>query len=116
MRKLENHDLFLFLRVANTVGIKEEVLKIANEVKKNGKNVTAESVGVDFIFNLLAKCGDPTAEKTIYEFLSGILEVSVDELYHGDPLTLMKQLKEYTSLIEVEEWKAFFTSLVGLMK
>lgn len=94
-RKLRTSDLFSAMRMINKTGIRDEVVRLANDANKKAFN--EREAGVELVLNVIANCGDEGAEKAIYAFLSGVLEHTPAELAE-------MELDEFTSeLIEAIE-------------
>ena len=129
MRQLKTTDLFAGLRMVKAVGIKEEMKQFAKaladgQIKADGKVVKKGAVsekvqkelGVELMLGILANCGTEAAEKAFFEFVSGPLEVPVQELRDMELLVFAERIKELIGFIDVEGWKSFFTSLGELLK
>lgn len=116
MRKLNGHDVFMALRVLKKIEIKEELVELAKAVNDKANNLNQTTLGAKLILSVLANCGDEGAEKAFFEFLAGPLE-STGEALAGTELTeLFTMTGELIQSIDVEEWKAFFTSLVKMLR
>lgn len=116
MRNLETHDVFKAMKIINALGVKEEVQKMALKMQSDKKGVNDKEVGVEVILNVIGHAGDEKAENLIYDFLSGPLEIEAETIKHMDPLELIESIKSLNTVIDVESWKAFFKSVVVLMK
>lgn len=114
MRNLQTHDVFIAMRLVNTAGIRDEFQKMALQAR-NGK-LKPEQVGIDFIFNLIGACGNENVEALFYEFIGGILEIDPKEIKTMDPLKLVTEIEKLKEIISVEEWKAFFQSLLRMIR
>lgn len=112
MRKLETGDVFAFTRLIKKVGITKEMKEMILS-KDSIKDMTSESFGYDFLFMLLDKASEPEAEKEVYSFLAGPLEMEPEQVKKTDLFELVEMLKQ---VADVEKWKAFFTSAAGLTK
>lgn len=117
MRQLKSTDIFAALRVVKEIGIKEEMKEFAQALQKGSvSEKTQREIGAELIFGILGNAGSPSAENAVFRFLSGPMEISVEELRDMDALDFAKQIGEFVTSIDIEAWKAFFTSLVGQMK
>lgn len=122
MRNLTGHDVFMALRLLQKIGVKDELVKLAqyiNERYQNGGSVTAESqqeIGARLIFGLLAGCGDEAAESAFFEFLAGPMEISAKELKETEVIELCEMVGEFIGTIDRERWQSFFTSLSAAIK
>lgn len=126
MRTLISGDLFAALRLVREIGIKEEMRRFAallgdrEKNDKEGKNISLEKLkeelGMELIFGILANCGTPAVEKAFYNFLEGPMEIQAEELREMDLLEFGHKVMEMVAMNDLEHWRAFFTSLAGLMK
>ena len=116
MRKLNGHDMFMAFRVMKKVGIKEELVELAKAIqdKVNAQNQT--TLGAKLILSVLANCGDEEAEKAVFAFLAGPLETPADDLANMELGKLRDMISELIRSMNLEEWKAFFSSLAGLIR
>ncbi len=115
MRKLKSTDIFAALRVVKEVGIQEEMRKFAKNIQTNGMSESSQrELGIELIAGILGNAGSEKAEDAIYKFLSAPMEIPVAELKDMDALAFMEKVKEFVFSIEIEAWKSFFTSLVGM--
>ena len=106
MRKLQTKDLFSFCRCIRKIGIKDELKKIGTNAKSTND---LESLGFDFFYTLLELATEKSAEKEIYEFLSGPLEIKPSEIENMNLEILLPQIKE---LAQLDTWKLFFKRAV----
>lgn len=117
MRNLKSTDLFAALRVVKEIGIKEEMKEFAQALQKGSINAkTQREIGVELILGILGNAGSPSAEMAVFRFLSGPMEIPVEDLREMDLLEFGEKVSEFAGSIDIEAWKAFFTSLVGQMK
>lgn len=116
MRKLNGHDVFMALRVMKKIEIKEELVELAKAINDKGSNLTQTTLGAKLILSVLANCGDEAAEKAFFEFLAGPLETTSETLAEMELAELFAQVEELIQSIDVEEWKAFFTSLGKMLR
>ena len=112
MREIETSDVFAFVRMTKRAGITAELKKLIMS-KDSIQDLTAESFGYDLIFTILESASEPEAEKEVYNFLAGPLELEPEEIKKMNPVKLVEMIKEMATS---EEWKAFFTSVAKLMK
>jgi hypothetical protein len=110
MRKLKTSDLFAFARCLKDIGLKDEIKKIAMEANNVGD--IAEK-GFDYFYILFEKVTDNKSEQAIYEFLSGIFEMTPEEVEKMDPIEWLDNL---TKIADFNAWKTFFTTAARLMK
>ena len=117
MRQLKSTDLFAGLRVVKAIGVKEEMKEFAQALANGAVTAkTQREMGVELMLGILANCGDKAAETAFYEFLSAPMEIPVKELQEMDLIKFAEAIKDLVEYIDVEAWKAFFTSLAYLMK
>ena len=116
MRKLNGHDVFMALRVLKKIEIKEELVELAKAINDKDNTLTQTTLGAKLILSVLANCGDEAAEKAFFEFLAGPLESTADILATTDLSELFTMTEELIQAIDVEEWKAFFTSVVKMLR
>lgn len=102
MRNLQAKDIFSMSRLIMSLDLKDEFKKIADKV--DGK-ADLNSVGYEMFFTVLGKCTDENIEKKVYEFLSGPLEIKVEEVATMDIFDLSEKVIEVAS---IEKWKLFF--------
>ena len=112
MREIETQDVFAFVRMTKKAGITAEIKKLVLS-KDSIQDLTAESFGYDLIFTIFESASEPEAEKEVYNFLAGPLELSPEEIKKMNPIKLVEMIKGMASS---EEWQAFFTSAAKLMK
>lgn len=110
MRKLKTSDIFTFARCLRDIGIKDEIKQIAIEANNVGD--IAEK-GFDYFYILFEKVTENNSEQAIYEFLSGIFEMTPDEVANMDPI---EWLDNMTKIADIKAWKTFFTTAARLMK
>ena len=122
MRNLNGHDVFMALKVLQKIGVKDELVALANHINEqyngSGQNTAknAQEVGARLIFGVLANCGDEAAEKAFFAFLAGPLETTPEELQERDVLETCEEVTRYIETIDRERWRAFFTSLSAAIK
>lgn len=111
MRKLQNTDIFAIGRIITKANLREELKEIATAESTNLDNL--EAVGFDILFALFTSCSDEEVEKEIYDLLSSLFELSVEEVKAMNPLETMEKIKQ---VADWKEWKAFFSSAAKLKK
>lgn len=116
MRKLNGHDVFMALRVLKKVEIKEELVELAKALNDKANNLNQTTLGAKLILSVLANCGDEAAEKAFFDFLAGPLETTGEELAATELTALFTKTGELIQSVDLEEWKAFFTSLAGMLR
>ena len=112
MRNLKSEDIFAALNVADIIGA-EEAFSALNTLM-NTKGVTQEEAGTKILL-YVTHLGNKRATEAFYEFLAGPLEKSVQELKDMDAVEFMEQIRDFVASVDVSRWKAFFTSLAGLV-
>lgn len=122
LRKLKIDDVFPMFQILNKIGFKnlkekinlESVQKIAQEAKKDKKNINA-AVGFDVVmeiaFFLLE--GLPKAKDEIYSFLASLSGATEQEIAELSPADFMDMIVE---LLQKEEFKDFFKVVSKLFK
>lgn len=111
MRKLKTTDIFSAARVITALNVKDDIKKIALESK--GKKLKQDDVGFDVLFTIFEKAVEKQSEQKIYEFLANIFECTVEEVENLPPTETIQKALEAAN---VEEWKAFFTSVASLIR
>lgn len=114
MRKLQTHDIFMALKVINAAQIKDEVKRIAM-LTQNGKQLKVKEVGVEFILGCLEKISGTEAEQSIYELLSGPMQIEAEEIKTMDPFDLVDKIEELGEFIGKDKIKNFFKRVADLM-
>ena len=115
MRNLNGHDVFMGLRVLKKIGVKDELMELAQNMRE-GKVESQEKVGARLIFGVLANAGDEDAERAFFEFLSGPLELPAKDISAMDLLDLGDLIDQYIQEMDKERWSAFFRSLLASLK
>ena len=117
MRALKSTDLFAALRVVKEIGVKDEMKQFAQAINQGRMSEkTQRELGLELIFGLLANCGTEAAEKAFFAFLSGPMEMTVQELREMDLDVFADKVKEFIASVDIEHWRSFFSSLADLMK
>lgn len=116
MRKLNGHDVFMALRVMKKIEIKEELVELAKAINDKDNTLTQTTLGAKLILSVLANCGDEAAEKAFFDFLAGPLETTGEVLAETGLSELFAKTEELIQSIDVEEWRAFFTSVVKMLR
>lgn len=120
MRKLRTTDVFAGMRLVKKAGLKETVQRIAalakERKKEESEGVNIEELGIDMVLEIIENLAEVGAEQKVYEFLAGPLEKTVEELKNMEVLELIEMMKSYKEVENVDGWKAFFQSLLRLMK
>ena len=117
MRQLKSTDLFAGLRVVKAIGVKEEMKEFAQSLANGAVSAkTQREMGVELMLGILANCGNKEAETAFFEFLSAPMEIPVETLREMDLMEFAEKIKELVEYIDMEAWKAFFTSLGDLLK
>lgn len=111
MRKLRTSDIFSAARVLTALNVKEDIKKIALE--SQGKKKAQDNVGFEVLYTLFERAVEKNSERRIYEFLSGIFEISPEEVEKLPPTECINKALEAA---DIEEWKAFFTSVASLIR
>jgi hypothetical protein len=113
MRNLRTSDIFAAVRLATTIGIREEIKEVAKQAEENKGNKVQFDYGFDLIFGLLEKATKETAEEEFYKFLANIFECTWEEVRDMDPVELLDGLEKVAN---IEKWKDFFERVARLMK
>lgn len=101
MRKLNTSDVFAFTRMVTEIGLKEEIKDITSKITNE---TDTRTLGLDVIFKMVEKFSEVNSEKALYEFLSGPLEVSKEEVGTMDLFDLVDNLMQ---IADVEKWRTF---------
>lgn len=115
MRKLKSTDAFAFMRIVKESGTRDEFRRIVSTINV-GVGVNIEDLGIEWFLGVIEGLSNKSAEKSFFEFASGILEYSVDELMDMDLIDFIELVKSYGEVEDKERWKAFFDAVAGLMK
>lgn len=110
MRKLKTTDVFAAMRLIKAAGMRAEVQRIALQMRTTGK-FNVEQIGADFILGIMEGLADKGAEQKAYEFVSGPLEMDVEELQDLHPLAWKNLWEEYKKVEDIEAFKAFFDAV-----
>lgn len=116
MRKLKSTDLFAALRVVKAIGVKDEIVALAETLKGKTDRKTQEQVGTELILGLLANCGDKAAENAFYEFLAAPSEKTVEELREMELFEFANTIKDLVEEMDLDAWRGFFGSLAAVLK
>ena len=106
MRNLITKDVFSAMRLIKALDLKEEIKAIST------KQESQESLGFELLFTIFEKASEINAEKKLYEFLSGPLEMKASEI---EKMDLLEMVELVTKSIDIENWKSFFTSVSTLI-
>lgn len=104
MRKILSSDFFAFTRIIKTMGIREELKKIARsvaDIKPEDKEVATNEMQIEVLMIFVENIGN--AEQEVYKFVSGISEKSIEELKDLD--VFMEALQ---GILAEETLKSFF--------
>lgn len=115
MRKLRVGDAFAGARLIKAAGVKEEITNIIMLVK-SGAQVKAEEVGIDLILSVMDGLADTGAEKKMYEFFAGPMEMTAEEINNLEIMEFIEKIKEFIKEQDMDGWKTFFQSVLKLMK
>lgn len=130
MRKLNITDAFSAYRLIGVLGYRNMLVETTNaydhfqrEVKrrkKRGEKIDEDAMlkqaGVVVIAKIMdAISADKRFEKAFYEFVSGPLEMSVEDIKQLQPVKFFNLLIELAKNEGVDEIKAFFKSLLSLI-
>lgn len=108
MRKLNFGDSFKAARLIKELNLKEELKEIAS----NQEQDQYES-GVEIIYTILEKGTTKDCEQRIYDFLSGPLEITPEEVKE---LELFEVVDKIFKIADIEKWKVFIQSVAKLTK
>jgi len=97
-------------RLIMSLDLKDEFKKIADKV--DGK-ADLNSIGYEMFFTVLGKCTDENTENKVYEFLSGPLELTTEEVATMDIFDLTEKIMEVAS---IDKWKFFFNKASQLIR
>lgn len=116
MRKLKSTDLFAALRVVKAIGVKDEIVALADSLKNRTDKKTQEEIGTALVLGVLSNCGTKEAEDAFYAFFAPPTEKTEDELRDMDLLDFAELVKGFVITTDLEAWKRFFKSLAGVLK
>ena len=130
MRKLNITDAFSAYRLIGVLGYRNMLVETTNaydhfqrEVKrrkKRGEKIDEDAMlkqaGVVVIAKIMdAISADKRFENAFYEFVSGPLEMSVEDIKQLQPVKFFNLLIELAKNEGIDEIKAFFKSLLSLI-
>lgn len=102
MRQLKTADVFAACRTVKRLGLREPIMKLCEECD----TVTEAFVkGFDLLWDVFDRATESKGENEIYKFLSGPLELTVDEIQNMQPVPFMEMLIQ---LKEENDLKTFF--------
>lgn len=111
MRKIQTQDVFNAVRLINRLNFKEDLKEIMMAYNEGSRNTV--NLACDILFSLMEKATEKNSEKAFYEFLSGPLESTEDEIKKMDLLELIESLNKCA---DPEKWKIFFGRVSALTK
>src|SRR5690606_16664026 len=91
MRKLRTDDVFVALRLSKKLKLKEEMQKLAANVKETSASVN--EAGVEVIVRIIDFVSDKNAEEAFYEFLARPFECTVEDVAGMDLTTLVENIE-----------------------
>ena len=106
MRKLNTRDVVMGVRLIKKRQLKETLEQVVNEAVEKGK--TERMTGIDVIFTMIESMVGTDDGRELYEWISGPLECTADEVEKMELVTLIDSLIQAAS---VEEWRDFFGRL-----
>lgn len=110
MRKINGHDVFEAMRLIQKSGLKDKLAPVVAEIAKKGTAVT--DAGVIGILTMIEVFGTNGCERMIWEWLSGPLEVTPEEISVEDLGALADHLEALGRENNVQH---FFAVLSGLL-
>lgn len=125
LRPLEGDDIFVMLQIINKIGISEvkgllsssNVKDAVSEALQKGElsDDIAGAIGVQVILDLvcLVTSRIPDCKGEIYNFLSSLSGMTVEEVAHLDILVFTEMIED---VIKKQEFKHFFTVALRLLK
>lgn len=111
MRTIQTQDVFNAVRLITRLNFKEDLKEIMTAYNEGSRNTV--NLACDILFGIMEKAAEKNAEKAFYEFLSGPLEHSEDEIRKMDLLELLESLNKCA---DPEKWKIFFERVSALTK
>lgn len=115
MRRLKSCDVFTAMRLIKAAGVKEEFERVALYVRQAGK-LNVNELGAELIFSVIEGLASAGAEQKFYEFVSGPLEMSAEEVKEMELFDLIDMIKSYKDVEDPERLKAFFDSVAAIMR
>lgn len=113
MRRLNGQDLICGCRLVRYAKIKEALAGIVNMIRSGAKDTV---VGFELIVEVLGNLSDPEAEKALWAFLAGPLEMDPQELAKTDALEIFDKVEALGEVIGKDDWLAFFERLSKMMR
>ena len=101
MRNIRNEDIFAIGRILSKANLKEEIKKVAVGTEKD-----EEALGYEILFTIFLNCSNKEVESEIYEFLSSLFEMEIEEVKKMDPLETFEKIKQ---VADWKKWKGFFS-------
>jgi len=111
MRKINTQDVFKAFRLITKSGLKDELTKMVEDIATKGYE-SVEKVGLNSFMTILETLTDEKSEKLFYDLLSGIYEMTPQEVANLDPNA---QIENLTTLYKENNLKGFFIALQGLL-
>lgn len=109
---LKTTHIFSFARILKTLGIKDELQNYMNEF--DGTKVKSQKeVGLDILFTIFDKATTEEGENALIDFVSEMSGKPSEELKEMEATEFLNTVLEVAN---VEEWKAFFSSVAKLLK
>lgn len=104
IRKLKAPDLFTFSKMLNKMGLREDISNLLKAPKEEDEKETGGIIVIKLVILLMENLYK--AETEFYEFVSPVIEKSVEEIREMD----LKEIKEIiNAIIKDEGAMSFFT-------
>lgn len=104
IRKLGLKDAFCIGRIIRKSNIKQEITKLAEEVKKT-ENINQERVGITFFLTIIESLSAAGVEPEMYAFIASLSGISVAEAENAELDAVIEFAKE---LIKENDILSFF--------
>lgn len=113
MREIQTQDMFILLRALEAGEVKEKIKKAY--MNAGSTQESQESYGMDVVMDFVCGMANTKAEKYLYQFVGGVLEMTPEQVATSDPIDLLNNLQMLFNSIDKEKWKAFFKSVLHLL-
>jgi len=110
MRKIKTTDVFSAMRLIQRSGLKEKFVPVIKSAAETEDDVVG--VGIIGVLSVIEVFAEAQCESMVYDWLSGPLEKSPEEIADMDLDVLTENLEE---LGRENDLKRFFTALSGLL-
>lgn len=116
MRGIATKDVPKAARLIRLSGIREEAKNMFDMIRNGKEFELTTDAGFDFLMSIICRFDDQRIADAFCDFVSGPLEISPEDVYEMDVLSLYDLILDWTKTISSERWRAFFTLLFKMIK